>query len=103
MHYTMVNLNIGTENVDIFDITKYSNYDKVIKITSLCFKLICNKTKEDPLKKALLDWLRQMQSQYFSKEIEYLKSDKKEDCVPQLANNLNLFLDSNNLLRSKAG
>ena len=42
-----------------------------------------------------------MQTEDFSKEIEYLKSPSSFQEVPKLVSKLNLFLDGNDLIRSR--
>ena len=47
-------------------------------------------------------WIRIAQTENFSKEISFLKlQDKSNTNIPTLVSNLNLFLDSNRILRSK--
>ncbi len=47
-------------------------------------------------------WIRIAQTENFSKEISFLKlQDKSNTNIPTLVSNLNLFLDSNEILRSK--
>ena len=47
-------------------------------------------------------WIKIAQTENFSKEISFLKlQDKSNTNIPTLVSNLNLFLDSNGILRSK--
>ena len=47
-------------------------------------------------------WIKIAQTENFSKEISFLKlQDKSNANIPTLVSNLNLFLDSNGILRSK--
>ena len=102
-HLTIVNANttVNEQPIPIFDITKFSSYQKVINITSYVFKPFCLKTQCNPNIKSLHYWIKQMQSCHFSTEIEYLSSKVKSNNIPLLVLNLNLFLDENNILRTK--
>ena len=58
-------------NTGIVDINKYSNYDKLLKVTSMLFKPFCNKINGNSLQKAKMDWIRIAQTENFSKEISF--------------------------------
>ena len=104
-HKSKVNVNLNEivkVNTGILDINKYSNYDKLLKVTSMLFKPFCKKMNGNSLQKAKMYWIRITQTENFSKEISFLKlQDKSNRNIPNLVSNLNLFLDSNGILRSK--
>ena len=105
VHKSKVNVNLNQivkVNTGILDIYKYSNYDKLLKVTSMLFKPFCNKIHGNSLQKAKMYWIRITQTENFSKEINFLKlQDKNNTNIPTLVSNLNSFLDSNGILRSK--
>ena len=101
----MVDTNLGRNQFEpILDIERFSSLDKLYKITSLVYRFI-NKLrgKQDcNLKSSKLYWLRYMQSSSFPHEIKFLTSiQNKKQSVPQLVNDLNLFMDDNGLIRSR--
>ena len=98
-----VNLNqVVKVNTGILDINRYSNYDKLLKVTSMLFKPFCKKMNGNSLQKAKMYWIRIAQTENFSKEISFLKlQDISNTNIPTLVFNLNLFQDSNGILRSK--
>ena len=59
----------------------------------MLFKPFCKKINGNSLQKAKMYWIRIAQIEHFSKEISFLKIT--------LVSNLNLFLDSDGILRSK--
>ena len=68
----------------------------------MLFKPFCKKIHGNSLQKAKMYWIRITQTEYFSKEISFLKlQDKSNTNIPTLVSNSNLFLDSNGILRSK--
>ena len=88
----------------ILDLYKFSNYHKLLKITSLVFQFVNfsrgKRADVDFYNQSKLYWITQMQSVCFSDEIDFLKKpDKKQ--IPHLVDHLNLFLDPNNVLRCK--
>ena len=90
----------------IFDIHKYSNLQKVLRITkiviSFCYK--CRKVELDCNYLAKSYWLKIMQSESFVNEMHYLKLsslEKEKVKVPELINKLNLFLDDDLMIRSR--
>ena len=82
---------------------RFSEFSKLVKSVSFVFKFInkCKKvTNVDENYQAKIYLLKVMQQQSFSKELEFLKDSKSFKTVPDLVNNLNLFLDENGLIRS---
>ena len=104
-HQSKVNVNfnqIVKVNTGILDINKYSNYDKLLKVTSMLFKPFCKKINGNSLQKAKMYWIRIAQTENFSKEISFLKlQDESNTNIPTLISNLDLFLDAIGILRSK--
>lgn len=90
----------------IIDCNKYSNYYKLIKITTNCLKFISlcrriNKTEEQLLQDSLMYWLKYNQERDFWKELKYLRNPTKEKEIPSLVLALNLFIDEEGLIRCK--
>ena len=105
-HKNKINVNYVSEvikvNTGILDIDKFSSYEKLLKITSYLFKFLCKLKGGNPLEKAKKYWIKVAQTERYSKEIAFLKSDVKNDKhVPTLVSNLNLFLDENEIVRSR--
>ena len=89
------------DDKDVYEIEKFSDLNKLIRLTAYLFKFRFIKVVDaDPTKYALLYWIRRMQIACFKKEIEFLKANNKSDPVPPLVNHLDLFLDKENILRS---
>ena len=103
-HKSKVNVNLNQivkVNTGILDINKYSNYDKLLKVTGMLFKPFCKKNNGNSLQKAKIYWIRIAQTEKFSKDISFLKlQDKSNTNIPTMVPNLNLFLDSEGILRS---
>lgn len=104
-HLTIVNLGINEDCnlIPIFDITKFSSFEKIINITMYLFKPFCIKKKLNARNKALIYWFRLMQNEHFSSEIAFLLDSSngiQSKRIPSLVSNLNLFLDKDGLLRS---
>ena len=104
-HKSKVNVNLNQivkVNTGILDINKYSNYDKLLKVTSMLFKPFYEKIKYKSLQKAKMYRIRITQTENFSKEISFLKlQDKSNTNISTLVSILNFFLVSNGILRSK--
>ena len=101
----------ATFNVDVtsaeplVDVEKFSSFSKALRVTTLVFKAIfkMRKLEEDPGSVAKLHLLQHMQRDCFPNELAYLSlpdCDKPKD-VPNLVNNLDLFLDDKGLIRSR--
>ena len=91
-------------NKSLISVDNYSNLHKLLRVTSLVFRFISRlkrKTKDsyDCRKEAKLYLCKVEQSKYFKEEIDFLKNPNNN--VPTRVNNLNLFLDSRDVLRSK--
>ena len=101
----------ATFNVDVtsaeplVDVERFSSFSKALRVTTLVFKAIfkMRKLEEDPGRVAKLHLLQHMQRDCFPNELAYLSlpdCDKPKD-VPNLVNNLDLFLDDKGLIRSR--
>ncbi|KAL7633029.1 UNVERIFIED_CONTAM: hypothetical protein RMT77_016605 [Armadillidium vulgare] len=91
----------------VVDMEKYSDLHKLYRIVALLYKFgaISRGVSSNHDTSARLYCLRTMQRYSFPKEIQFLEEVKRDSSfsgqVPHLVNNLNLFLDDNNLIRSK--
>ena len=103
----------ATFNVDVtsaeplVDVDRFSSFSKALRVTTLVFKAIfkMRKLEDDPESVAKLHLLQHMQRDCFPNELAYLPlpdCDKPKD-VPNLVNNLDLFLDDKGLIRSMGG
>ena len=106
---TLVNMNLNNSCVEqeieqncIIDIKSYSSLNKLLRVTSYVFKFYQKtlKLNINPDDYATTFWIKQMQKECFSKEIEFLQQGKNEN-IPSLVNNLNLFLDATGILRTR--
>ena len=89
----------------LVDVKRFSSFSKALRVTTLVFKAIfkMRKLEEDPGSVAKLHLLQHMQRDCFPNELVYLSlpdCDKPKD-VPNLVNNLDLFLDDKGLIRSR--
>lgn len=92
----------------VFPVNRYSTLSKLLSITTRLFKWLnygkfrvrrrqynCNESAREY-------WLRHEQRKYYSQEYEFLKlPDKLNVTVPPLVKDLHLFLDENDLIRSR--
>ena len=89
----------------IFPIDKYSNINKVFRVTSYVLKFVDKLQKRkllsnvDYIHRPKMYWLKLEQLKFYSDEIELVKKPKKD--VPLIVRNLNLFLDNHGILRSR--
>ena len=97
------NVSIVNSNL-IIDINKYSSIHKIDRILSFIFKFInlSRKRNVDHIRCARLYLLKNIQSQYFQKEISFLqthfnKVNNAQD-IPNLVKNLNLYIDNDGLI-----
>ena len=101
------NVNVGPQDAGtLVDIQKYSDLNKLFRVTSCVFKgvnVILKKPIGDPDQSAKLYWVREMQKVCFHKELAYLRNsnNKHSSEVPPLVNNLDLFLKGNDMIRSR--
>ena len=86
----------------IIPFERFSKLAKLIKVTAIVFKFIDKCKHKDCLEsdhRAKLYLFKVIQEQTFFKEIAYIKNPK-ENKIPDLVRSLNLFLDSDGLLRT---
>ena len=99
---TIINSSLVSD--PLFDVNKFSNFNKVIRITNYCLKFI-NKCRKNKLIKfdAHHYWLSYIQKKEFSQEYSFIHSNSKykPETGLSLISDLNLFLDSEGLLRCK--
>ena len=97
------NLTFIPDLVSLFDINGYSEFNKVIRVTNYCFKFI-NKCKGNIKYDALKYWLLHIQKKEFPEEISLLQTNNpkfKPGVNLSLISDLNLFLDSEGIIRCK--
>ena len=87
----------------ILDIRKFSSFTFLLGVmVKVCkFIVLVKKVNRDPVEMATSYLFKQMQSEEFSREIEYLKSPSSFNETPKLVSKLNRFLDQKGLIRSK--
>ena len=91
----------------VIPIDRYSDVNMLFKVTSLVLKYIFRLGKKAHstdyfLNQSKLYWIKHEQNVHFVEEIKFLTSKSKSDKnVPRLVQNLNLFLDSDGILRSE--
>ena len=91
-------------SASILPVNKYSNINKLFRITALVLRFI-HRIKKSAIDNSQIDceakiyWLRHEQSSHFSGEISFL--DNPTSDIPPLVKSLNLFLDNNRLIRCK--
>lgn len=99
------NVNKAFSSGPLFPINKYSSIDKMFRITALIMQF-CNSSRKVPVDRLQLRldasffWIRYSQGINFSSEIDFLRNPAGSQ-IPNLVRNLNLFLDEENILRSK--
>ena len=93
----------------VIDMSSFSSYSSLLKRTQTVI-IACSKfqglriSNEEALSKSFKYLIRTMQSECFSREFEYLSLKDLSDNtvqIPKLVSNLNLFLDSNGIIRSR--
>ena len=99
------NVNVVMSTDPLVDVERFSSFRKALRVTILVFKAIfrMRKSREDPGSTARLHLSQHMQKDCFSNELVHLSlpdCDKPKD-VPNLVNNLDLFLDDKGLIRSR--
>ena len=86
----------------VLDIRKFSSFTFLLGVmVKVCKFIVLMKVNRDPVEMATSYLFKQMQSEEFSREIEYLKSPSSFNETPKLVSRLNLFLDQKGLIRSK--
>jgi len=97
--------NVKSKLETIFPVDKYSSLNKLLKVTALVIKFVNLRTKIERtmlqnFNDARIYWFKCEQAKYYSNEIFFLTNPEKKN-VPNLVKNLNLFLDSNGLVRTR--
>jgi hypothetical protein len=100
----LTNLNKTSCKEPLFPVNRFSSFDKLISVTALVLtflrkirKLPCDGV--DARIQARQYWLKLEQERHFSDVLHFLPSSQKEP--PPLVRNLNLFTDSDNIIRSR--
>lgn len=95
------------KSTPILDISKFSSFHSLIRVCSLLYKFaaLTRGISLDHNLKSRIFCLSVMQRESFPKELEFLKKIREDsscqDSPPDLVKHLNLFLDDNDLIRSK--
>ena len=89
----------------IFPVNKFSSVNKLFRVTALVFKFISKLRKDGKdenilMQDAKLYWLKYEQRLHCQAEYQYLTNPISSN-VPTTVKNLNLFLDSENVIRCK--
>jgi len=90
----------------IFDLEKFSSADLTFRVTGMVLRAIDKfrrrdlKSKVEYVDMAKRYWLTVEQRKYFYEEFNFLEGKQPVD-APVLVKNLNLFIDKDNLIRSK--
>ena len=91
----------------ILPLEKFSEINKLFRVTANVFKFIWFRIKKEYLSmdyflnKAKAYWIKQQQAALFESEINFLNKDPVQTTPPPLVQNLNLFMDEEGVLRSK--
>ena len=95
-----VSCNVIQNNEVFFDINRFSSFSKLIGVTKVIYSFL---KFDNPVEKSKVFWIKRMQDECFSTEINYLlnKDKLKLQTVPPLVRDLDLFLDSKGILRTK--
>ena len=101
---TSTNATFLEQSSSLIDVSRFSNFSKLLKIASLVFKAV-HKFKgvsgEDPFLSGKLHLIKEMQKEGFSQEISYLNNPSGAESVPVLVKNLDLFRDEKGIIRSR--
>ena len=94
------------QSVSIFPIDRFSDQNKLFRVTALAFKFIgklkkCDTDYHDTINQAKKYWIKNEQKDFFADEINFLSIQDRGKNIPPRVNHLNLFLDSDSILRSK--
>ena len=104
---TACNLQLNKTNTGFININKYSNFNKLIRVTSLMYKWLGKRRVCEPNLEAIKYWVKTAQREWFEKEINFLtentvnNANKGKSSVTSLILNLNLYLDQNGILRTR--
>ena len=106
--HAVFDVNVERRDEPLLELERFPSFSKALRVTTLVFKAIfrmkqIRKSREDLSSIAKLHLLLHMQSECFPNELRYLSlpdRDKPKE-VPNLINNLDLFLDDKGLIRSR--
>ena len=95
---------VGTKS--FIEVENFSSYNKLLRVTACVIKFVWKLRGHEfdqvfLREKAKFFLIKLEQEKFFDEEIRFLKTEKKCDKIPNLVNNLNLFIDEQNILRSK--
>ena len=98
-------VNVVMSAEPLVDVERFSSFSKTLRVTTLVFKAIfkMRKYREDPGRTVRLHLLQHMQTDCFPNKLVYFSlpdCDKPKD-IPNLINNLDLFLDDKGLIGSR--
>src|SRR5215469_11580726 len=96
-----INNNNNDNNLEIIDISKYSSFRKVMKITYYIFKFLSKRGDNNSYEKAMKYWVTREQNNCFSNEITFLNDKNNKIKIPSLVQNPNMFFDNQALLRTR--
>ena len=92
----------------LMNISQFPKLSRLFRCTAAVFKIVSrwrhrDESDSDHMAAAQRYWIGQMQKEMFTEELKFLKTpaDKRTKAVPRMVNDLNLFLDSHDLIRSK--
>ena len=87
----------------LVNISRFSSFSKLISVVSKFFTAVFKfkKSRADPVEAATNYLLKVMQEEAFPLELSYLKNRDSSGEIPSLVSQLNLFLDSHGVIRSK--
>ena len=101
---TSVNAAVVDQASKVIDVSHISDFDRLLRVTSLVFKAVHRFKgiqEEDPFQTGKLYLFKEMQKEAFSHSLSYLHDPSSVESVPVLVNNLDLFLDEKDIIRSK--
>ena len=93
---------LDQECPSVIPIHRFSTFSRLLRVTSLVYKFLAIKLGHvwDNNSKTAIYWMRLLQRQEFPAEIEYLKEPMRNQ-EPMRVRALDLFLDSDGLIRSR--
>jgi len=94
----------ATQTETIMPVNRYSNLNKLHRVTALVIKFISKlrkkiKSELTCANEAKIYWIKKEQSSHFNESLTFLNNPSRN--IPTLVNNLNLYLDSDGIIRSK--
>jgi len=95
--------NVNTDD-SMIDVNRFSNVNKLIRVTSLVLKFVNKlrklvKSKLELMNDAKHLLIKTEQSRFFDNEFKFLRNPGKQ--IPSLVRHLNLFIDDTGLIRCK--